>query len=93
MSLKAGLTLAQTRREAKTVLGGVARDGDSLGAKPKAPALAGNTLQVVAQEYFKREAAKLASQQRQGRRTGCWFPVPRNRHIGDNQAKRRGWPQ
>jgi len=59
MSLKAGLTLMEARREAKAILGAVARGGDPLAEKRKADAAATNTLKAVAEEYLKREAVKL----------------------------------
>jgi hypothetical protein len=56
MSLKDGLSLQEARREAKKILGDVARGGDPLGERRKA---AGATLRAVAEEYFERELAKL----------------------------------
>jgi integrase len=56
MSLKDGLSLQEARREAKKILGDVARGGDPLGERRKA---AGATLRAVAEEYFARELGKL----------------------------------
>jgi integrase len=59
MSLKAGLTLQEARRESKAILGAVAKGGDPLGEKRKIEAAATNTLKAIAEEYLKREAVKL----------------------------------
>jgi Arm DNA-binding domain len=59
MSLKAGLSLQEARREARTILGVAARGGDPLGEKRKAAAASSNTLKAVAEEYFDRELPKL----------------------------------
>jgi hypothetical protein len=59
MSLKDGLSLQEARREAKAILGAVAKGGDPLGEKRKAAAASSNTLKAVAEEYFSRELAKL----------------------------------
>jgi Arm DNA-binding domain len=59
MSLKAGSSLQEARREARAILGAVARGGDPLGEKRKAAASSGNTLRAVAEEYFDRELPKL----------------------------------
>jgi hypothetical protein len=56
MSLKDGLSLQEARREAKKILGDVARGGDPLGERRKA---AGATFKAVAEEYFARELGKL----------------------------------
>jgi hypothetical protein len=56
MSLKAGLSLQEARREVKKILGDVAKGGDPLGDKRRA---AGATLKAVIEEYFKRELPKL----------------------------------
>jgi integrase len=58
MSLKAGLSLQEARREAKAILGAAAKGGDPLGEKRKA---AGATLKAVCEDYFTRELGKLRS--------------------------------
>lgn len=64
MSMKAGLSLREARREAKAILGAVAKGVDPLGEKRKAAAASGNTLKAVAEEYFGRELAKLRTGER-----------------------------
>jgi integrase len=59
MTLKAGLTLDQARKEATKIVGDVARGGDPLAQRRKIEASAQNTLQSVAEEYFKREGMRL----------------------------------
>jgi integrase len=59
MSLKGGLSLQEARREAKAILGAVAKGGDPLAEKRKAAAASGNTLKTVAEDYFERELRKL----------------------------------
>src|SRR5258708_39474070 len=48
MALKSGLTLMEARRQAKAVLGEVARGGDPLADKQKAAAASTTTLKAVA---------------------------------------------
>jgi integrase len=59
MTLKANLKLGEARKEAKAILGKVAKDGDPLAEKRKAAAAADNTLQSVCENYFAREGKKL----------------------------------
>jgi hypothetical protein len=59
MSLRGALTLQEARREAKAILGTVAKGGNPLGEKRKTEASAKNTLQAISQEYLRREAVKL----------------------------------
>jgi integrase len=59
MSLKDGLNLQEARREAKAVLGDVARGGNPLKEKRKVQAAADSTLETIAEDYLKREAVKL----------------------------------
>jgi len=59
MSLKSGLSLQEARREAKAILGDVAKGGDPLGEKRKAATVSGNTLKAICEDYLKREAGKL----------------------------------
>jgi Arm DNA-binding domain len=61
MHLKSGLTLTDARREAKAVLGRVAKGGDPLAERRRQEGEATNTLKVVIEEYMKREGAKLRS--------------------------------
>src|SRR6516162_9339917 len=59
MTLNANLKLGEARKEAKAILGKVAKDGDPLAEKRKAAAAASNTLQSVCENYFAREGKKL----------------------------------
>jgi integrase len=59
MSLKAGLSLTEARKEAKAIFGVVARGGDPLADKRKAATASTTTLKSVADDYLKREAVKL----------------------------------
>jgi Phage integrase family/Arm DNA-binding domain len=51
-------SLKQARREAKAILGKVAKGGDPVGEKRKVKLEAANTLRAVAEEYLKREEKK-----------------------------------
>jgi integrase len=59
MHLKAGLTLTAARREAKGILGAVAKGGDPLAARRKAERAQSNTLQAIVDEYLAREGGRL----------------------------------
>jgi integrase len=59
MHLKDGLTLTEARKEAKALLGAVAKGGDPLGDRRKIEASAANTLTSIAEEYFQREGGRL----------------------------------
>jgi integrase len=59
MTLKAGLTLDQARREATKIVGDIARGRDPLAERRKIEASAQNTVKSIAEEYFKREGARL----------------------------------
>jgi len=64
LSLKAGLSLLEARREAKAILGAVAKGGDPLSEKRKAETAAANTLKAISEEFFRREGSKLRSRKR-----------------------------
>jgi hypothetical protein len=55
MHLKGGLSFTDARKEAKALLGKVAKGGDPLGDKRRREAAAENTLQSVCDEYFEQE--------------------------------------
>jgi integrase len=57
--LNANLKLREARKEAKAILGKVAKGHDPLAEKRKAEAAADNTLQSVCENYFAREGKKL----------------------------------
>src|SRR5262245_6969509 len=59
LTLKPGLALKAARREARHVLGSVAKGGDPLGERRKAAAEATNTLQAVCKDYLDREGKRL----------------------------------
>jgi hypothetical protein len=61
MSLKNGLSLAAARREAKAIIGAVAKGGDPLGDKRKAAEAQGNSFRSIAEKYFQREGKQLRS--------------------------------
>jgi integrase len=59
MHLKAGLTLRDARKEAKAILGVVAKGGDPLGERRKAERAKSNTLKAIVEEYLAREGDRL----------------------------------
>ena len=61
MTFKPGLTLTEARKEAKAVLGAVARGGDPMAERRRQEGAATNTLKAIAEEYFRREGDKLRS--------------------------------
>jgi integrase len=61
MHFKFGLGLTAARREAKAILGRVAKGGDPLGEKRKAEETATNTLKAIAETFLQREGPKLRS--------------------------------
>jgi hypothetical protein len=84
MSLKAGLTPQEARREAKVILGAVAKGGDPLGEKRTSAAARTATLKAIAGEYFGRELAKLRTgETRRGVFERLVFPVIGDRQIGE----------
>jgi integrase len=62
-AIKATLTLSEARKEAKSIIGKVAKGGDPLDEKRKATGAAENTLQAVGENYFRREGRKLRKAQ------------------------------
>jgi integrase len=61
MHFKRGLSLEEARKQARGVIGAVARDRDPLGERRKEAAEATNTLKSIAEEYLAREAKRLRS--------------------------------
>jgi integrase len=55
MHLKSGLTLSEARKEAKGILGAVAKGGDPLAQRRKAAAAGADTLRAIFEEYFRIE--------------------------------------
>jgi integrase len=59
MHLKAGLSLSDGRREAKAILGAVAKGGDPLGQRRRAERAKSDTLTAIVEEYLAREGGQL----------------------------------
>jgi integrase len=61
LTLKSGLSLTEARREARAVLGAVAKGRDPLQEARDAKAAKSSTLKFIAEEYLAREGKKLRS--------------------------------
>jgi integrase len=61
MHLKGGLTVTAARKEAKAILGAVAKGGDPLGERRKAERAQSDTLKAIVEEYLAREGGRLRS--------------------------------
>jgi len=61
MHLKNGLTLRAARKEAKAILGAVAKGGDPLGERRKAERAEADTLGAIVEGYLTREGGRLRS--------------------------------
>src|SRR5258708_6120667 len=84
MHLKSGLTLSDARREAKAVLGRVAKGGDPLSERRKTERAKSETLKAIVEEYFRREGDKLRSvESRKATFERLIFPVLGGRQIDD----------
>jgi integrase len=59
MHLKQGLTLRSARKEAKAILGAVAKGGDPLSERRKAKRAESDTLGAIVEEYLSREGSRL----------------------------------
>lgn len=59
LAIKAALKLGEARKEARAIIGAVAKGGDPLAERRKVEAEASNTLRSVAQNYFTREGKNL----------------------------------
>ena len=59
LTIKGVLKLADARKEARAVLGAVAKGKDPLEDRRRETAASANTLKSIASEYFDREGAKL----------------------------------
>jgi integrase len=59
LAIRATLRLSEARKEAKAILGRVAKGGDPLAERRKVEAAAANTLQTICETYLKREGRKL----------------------------------
>jgi integrase len=84
MSLKPGLTLQDARREAKKLLGDVARGVDPLAERQKAARAVDDTFQSIAETYIKRERKSVRSMsQRQAALERLVYPKLGARPIGE----------
>jgi integrase len=84
MALKNGLSLAAARREARAIIGTVAKGGDPLGDKRKAAEAQGNSFRSIAEKYFQREGKQLRSmEQRRKVFERLIFPKLGSRDIAD----------
>ncbi|QQO34501.1 tyrosine-type recombinase/integrase [Bradyrhizobium diazoefficiens] len=61
MHLKNGLTLTAARKEARAILGDVARNRDPLGERRKAERAESSTVKAIVEEYLTREGKRLRS--------------------------------
>jgi integrase len=68
LSLSGVLTIEAARREARGLLGDVARGHDPLGERRKAAAAVKDSFRAIANEYFKREGRKLRTLNKRRRR-------------------------
>lgn len=59
LAIKAALKLGEARKEARAIIGAVAKGRDPLAERRKAEGAATNTLKAVADDYFKREGKRL----------------------------------
>jgi integrase len=84
MSMKPGLTLQDARREAKKLLGDVARGGDPLAERQKAARAGDDTFHSIAEAYIKRERKSVRSMgQRQAALERLVYPALGARPIGE----------
>jgi len=78
------LSLDKARKEARGLLGEVAKGGDPVAERRAEEAAAENTLQSVAEEYLKRESKNLRSHATRRATLERWvFPRMGTRQIGD----------
>jgi hypothetical protein len=61
MTLKTVLSLDDARKEARAILGAVAKGGDPLGERRREEAKSENTLRAIVENFLKRDGAKLRS--------------------------------
>jgi integrase len=82
MHFKRGLSLDEARKQARGVIGAVAKDRDPLAERRKEAAEATNTLKSIAEEYLGREAGRLRSiEQRRGTLERLVYPKFGSRQI------------
>jgi integrase len=84
LAIKATLKLGEARKEAKAILGRVAKGHDPLAERRKEQGEASNTLRAVADSYFTREGKKLrTARDRQATLARLVYPKLGARQIGD----------
>jgi integrase len=84
MTFDSVLSLEKARKQARGVLGDVAKGHDPLADRRKEAAMADNTLQRIAEDYFSREGKKLRSMdQRRAALERLVFPKLGTRQIDD----------
>jgi integrase len=84
IKINATLKLGDARKEAKAILGKVAKGGDPLAERHKAVAAATNTLQSVSENYFRREGKNLRTmEERQAQLRRLVYPRLGSRQIED----------
>ncbi|WP_439402675.1 tyrosine-type recombinase/integrase [Bradyrhizobium sp. DASA03068] len=84
MHLKNGLTLTAARKEAKAILGAVAKNRDPLSERRKAERAESDTLKAVVEEYLTREGKRLRSiNERRATLQRHVLPRLGTRQIGD----------
>ena len=84
MTISAELKLGAARKKARQIIGDVAKGSDPLAEKRKVALAAGNTLQAVCENYFRREGRKLRTAgERQRRLALLVYPRLGSRQIED----------
>jgi integrase len=84
LAIKATLKLGEARKEARAILGRVAKGHDPLAERRKEQGEASNTLRAVADSYFAREGKKLRTvRDRQATLARLVYPKLGARQIGD----------
>jgi integrase len=84
MHLKDGLTLTAARKEAKGILGAVARSGDPLAARRREERAKSDTLKAIVDEYLTREGNRLRTiGERRASLQRHVLPKLGDRQIGD----------
>jgi integrase len=84
MHLKNGLTLRAARKEAKAILGAVAKGGDPLSDRREAEQAKSNTLKAIVEEYLAREGDRLRTiRERRAVLKRLVLPKLGTRQIGD----------
>jgi integrase len=84
MHLKGGLTLTAARKEAKAILGTVAKGGDPLAARRKTERAETDTLKAIVEEYLAREGHRLRTiRTRRASLQRHVLPKLGDRQIGD----------